>query len=43
MRGMREKTSRLVWLIAILAVIMIIGGIVGVLLPAIQSSNLHRP
>ena len=40
---MREKTSRLVWLVAIFAVIMIIADVVAVLLPAIQASNLHRP
>jgi hypothetical protein len=43
MRGMREKTTRLVWLITILVFLFILGDIVAMLLPAIDASNRHLP
>jgi hypothetical protein len=40
---MREKTSRLTWLITILAILFILGDILATLLPAIDASNRHLP
>lgn len=40
---MRRKTSPIVWLIAILFVVLMLGDMVAMLLPALEAPHRHRP
>jgi hypothetical protein len=40
---MRENTSRLTWLITVFVILLILGDLIGVILPAIEASNHHLP